>query len=226
MQATVSIIHDPFHPARGRELRAVLSPVSLGELAPATSRPFICLRNGEPVLRREWTQQVQDADVIAFVTLPQGGGGGSNPMRLLLMIAVVALQPWAVGAVSSAFNVALSSTAASLVGAGFVAGGMMLVNALIPPPKPPSFASAASLAAPSPTYSLQAQGNYARLDAAIPVQYGRVKAYPDFASQPYAEYSGNEQYLYQLLVVGQGEYEIESINIEDTPITSFDEITT
>ena len=39
----------------------------------------------------------------------------------------------------------------------------------------------------------------ARLDQAIPVQYGRVCAYPDFAAQPYVEYAGNEQYLYQLL---------------------------
>jgi hypothetical protein len=113
-----------------------------------------------------------------------------------------------------------------MVSAGFIAAGSMLVNALIPPPKPPSFASANALAAPSPTYSLQSQGNYARLDAAIPVQYGRVKLYPDFGAQPYAEYSGNEQYLYQLLVLGQGEFDVESINIEDTPITSFDEITT
>lgn len=78
-----------------------------------------------------------------------------------------------------------------------------------------------SLSAQSPTYSLQAQGNQARLGNPIPVIYGRHLIYPDFASQPYYEYIDNNQYVYQLHVIGQGEYEIEKIMIEDTPISSF-----
>jgi hypothetical protein len=57
------------------------------------------------------------------------------------------------------------------------------------------------------------------------VQYGRCIAYPDFASLPYTEYAGQEQYLYQLLCLGAGRYDIEAIRIEDTPIDSFEEIT-
>jgi hypothetical protein len=96
--------------------------------------------------------------------------------------------------------------------------GMALVNALIPPPKPPAAQMAASLAAPSPTYSLGAQGNQARIGQPIPVVYGRHISFPDFAAQPYTEYAGNEQYLYQLLTLGQGFYDIEQIRLEDTVI--------
>lgn len=77
----------------------------------------------------------------------------------------------------------------------------------------------------SPTYSLQAQGNQARLGNPIPVIYGCHLIYPDFASQPYYKYANNEQYVYQLHCIGQGEYNVEQIRIEDTPISSFEEIT-
>ena len=78
---------------------------------------------------------------------------------------------------------------------------------------------------PSPTYNLTAQGNQARLEQPIPVQYGRLLSYPDFAAQPYYEYVGEEQFLYLLLCLGCGEFSIEDIRIEDTPISAFQEIT-
>ena len=72
---------------------------------------------------------------------------------------------------------------------------------------------------------MQAQGNEARLGNPIPVIYGRHLIYPDFASQPHYRYINDEQYVYQLHCIGQGEYDIEQIRIEDTPISSFSEIT-
>ena len=80
--------------------------------------------------------------------------------------------------------------------------------------------------APSPTYSLQAQGNQARLAQPIPVVYGRHRVYPDLAAIPWAEYAGHDQYLHQLHCIGQGRYDLEQVRIEDTPIASFEEIET
>jgi hypothetical protein len=81
------------------------------------------------------------------------------------------------------------------------------------------------MAAASPTYNLQAQGNSARLEGAIPEHFGRMVAYPDHAAQPYQEFSGNDQYLYQLLCLGRGSYDVEAIRIEDTPLVNFDDVT-
>ncbi len=58
----------------------------------------------------------------------------------------------------------------------------------------------------------------ARFDSPIPVVYGRHVLYPDFAAQPYTEYAGNEQFLYELLCIGQGSYDVETIRIEDTTV--------
>ncbi|MGV0961438.1 MAG: host specificity factor TipJ family phage tail protein [Limnohabitans sp.] len=225
-------VHDPFHPHTSRQVR-VLEVVTgdgivlpLRSALPVTERPFIVLRNGQPVLREEWDDPLAAGDLVAVVHLPQGGGGeGSNPLRIVLMLAVMVYAPVLASELIGINGAAvLGSTGVAVVQAGVAMAGMALVNAVIPPPKLPSPQQAASLAAPSPTYNLQAQGNLARLDQAIPVQYGRVCAYPDFAAQPYVEYAGNEQYLYQLLCLGLGEFDIEAIRIEDTPVNNFLEI--
>ncbi|MDD4926927.1 MAG: host specificity factor TipJ family phage tail protein [Methylotenera sp.] len=220
--STYTLIHarNPFNPALDRTISTRKRRVRLSSLAPKTNLPFICLVNGDPVLRADWDKRPKYGDIVCFVTLPQGGGsGGSDVLRVVAMIAVIVFAPQFAPAFLTA------SVGASAAGAIMVMAGTMLVNAILPPPKPPTPHQAAALAAPSPTYSLGAQGNTARIGAAIPVQYGRHIAYPDFAAQPYAEFVGNEQYLYQLLVIGQGKYAIEALRIEDTPISSFEDIT-
>jgi len=205
---------------RNRELRLLTRPRRIRQLAPRTQLPYICLVNGAPLLRAGWRRRVRDGDQVAFVTLPQGGGNGSQVLAVVAMIAVSIWAPYAGGWMATQLGTA--GLAPVFTGATMVAGAA-LISAVIPPPKPAS--ANAPLAGPSPTYSLQAQGNMARLEAAIPVQYGRMMCYPDFAAQPYAEYVGNNQFLYQLLCIGQGEYDVEAIRIEDTPLSSWEEIT-
>lgn len=222
---TYTVIHarNPFNPLSGRSVSTRTRRVRLSGLAPSTHLPFLCLVNGAPVLRAGWDRRPGYGDIVTFVTLPQGGGGGSNPVGTVLMLAVMVYAPQ-LAAMYPGFS-GMGVLGQGLVKMGVMMGGMALVNALVPPPRPPSPHRSAALAAPSPTYTLAAQGNSARLGAAIPVQYGRHIAYPDFAADPYAEFAGNEQFLYQLFVVGQGEYDIEAVRIEDTPVASFEEIT-
>lgn len=225
MLAHCVTVRDPFHPDMSREMRPLRASGPIRALAPATAQPFVILRNGQAILRADWDLPVEDGDLLAVVLLPQGGGG-SNPLKLVLMLAVTTFAPQ-LGAlayesvVGAAGITSFGSSMAQLAG-GLI--GSALVNAIIPPPKPPSTHQSTALAAPSPTYSLSAQGNMARLDQAIPVQYGRMMCFPDFAAQPYVEYAGDEQYLYQLLCIGQGEYDIHEVRIEDTPVASFAEI--
>jgi len=76
----------------------------------------------------------------------------------------------------------------------------------------------------SPTYSINAQSNEARLGAVVPVQYGRHRIWPDLIAQPFSTYANNDQYLYQLFCVGAGEYELEDLQIDDTVVENFTEI--
>lgn len=230
MRAQVMTVANPFDPLGSRSRRHLRRPRKVRALAPRGPAPCIALLNGRPLLRAGWRRRLRDGDMLVFVTLPRGGGGGrggSNPLRVLLSIAILAFAGWAAPGLLG--SVGLSAATPLLGGAytlgqattlGIALAGTALLNALMPMP------GAAQAQTPSPTYTLSAQGNSARIDQAVPVQYGRLLAYPDFAAQPYVEFAGNEQYLYQLLSLGAGEYEIEDIRIEDTPITSFTEIET
>lgn len=71
-------------------------------------------------------------------------------------------------------------------------------------------------------YAIASQQNVPRIGDPIPVQYGKVVSYPPVASQPWA-YVDNDsgvQYLHQILCLGQGEFEIDSIEIGTTKFVS------
>lgn len=221
-------VSNPFNLAKSEVFNCLATETTINRLVEIYqinngNTPFICLVNGDPVLRAEWNSlKIRSNDHIAFIHLLQGGGGGgSNPLRVVGMVALVVATVASYGAASAAWGTVWGAT----VAAGVFIGGGMLINALVPPPKPTLNGTSYTVSSQSPTYSLQAQGNQARLGNPIPVIYGRHLVYPDFASQPYYEYIDNEQYVYQLHCIGQGEYDIEKIMIEDTPISSFKEIT-
>lgn len=199
---------------------------SIATLDPKWARPYIALLDGKPVLRKDWgTLIVLRGQVIIFVdveALPQGGGG-SNPVRVIAMLAVVALSIAVPYLAPAGSMFAAGTLGGSLVSAGIMLVGSALVNALIPAQALPAGPGSAPQA--SPTYTLTAQGNTARLEQAVPEHFGRMLAYPDYGAQPYQEFSGNEQILYCFLCIGRGEYDIEAIRIEDTPISEFDDVT-
>ncbi len=234
MRATAVHVCNPFRPALGARITPVRRRRKIANLALALRVPprTLAIHNGEYLARAEWRyRKLKDGDELVFVTLPGGSGGrggGSNPLNIVLQLAVMAFAGPIAGWANGALGLGLGADSfgfALLKGAiGF--GLSSLVASVTATPKASAAQQMATLAAPSPTYSLQAQGNQARLGMAIPAQYGRLKSFPDLGADPYADYSDNDQYLYQLFILGQGYYDIESINIADTPISSFPEITT
>ena len=227
--AQIAIHHNPFQlhenvelftPRDYHTIRSWLDNQGIAEF----TKPTLCLVNGDPVLRKDWAFiHINNDMVVSFVSLPQGGGGGKI-LRTVLSIAIMVAAPYAGAALAGTLGVT-SAIGVSLITAAVGFAGSALLNALIPPPSPSSPISNFNTASPSPTYSLQAQGNQARLGEPIPCVYGRHIVYPDFGSTPYSEFENNDQFLFQLHVIGQGEYDVETIRIEDTPITSFSEIT-
>lgn len=75
----------------------------------------------------------------------------------------------------------------------------------------------------STIYNPNAQGNQPRLMGVVPEIAGRHKVFPDLLSQPRREYIDNEQWLFLMLAVGVGEYEIASgeIYIGNTPVSRY-----
>ena len=217
---------NPFNPNKGRISKALPGKQTVWQIVKEQkidlSRPTVCLVDGVAKLRKDWNITLHQKAVVSFVALPLGGGGkSSNPLQIVLTVALIVATVYTGGAVGAAYGAVWGGVAAAAVSVG----GGILINTFVPTPKASLNGMTTSSLTQSPTYSLQAQGNQARLGNPIPVIYGRHLIYPDFASQPYYKYINNEQYVYQLHCLGQGEYNVEQIRIEDTPISSFEEIT-
>ena len=80
----------------------------------------------------------------------------------------------------------------------------------------PSNPTASNTPAPSQVYGIAPPKNAARLGQPIPVLYGSVIALPDFASQPYVEFVGNDQFLCAVLCLGLGEYDVIELLLGQT----------
>jgi hypothetical protein len=103
---------------------------------------------------------------------------------------------------------------------GAVTAGALILQALVSfavgfilsklfAPKRPT---AGDTPAPSQVYGIAPPKNAARLGQPIPVLYGSVVALPDFAAQPYTRFNeNNDQILYALLCLGQGEYDVSEM---------------
>lgn len=180
---------------------------------PLNSKPIVCVRDGVPVLRKEWANPIGlKGGNIQFVIVPRGRTV-KNIFRIVATIALSVFAPYAAGLL----GFTAGTLAYGLVSAGIVLGGTFLLNALMGPTLP-NLGGNQSQAQASPTYSIGAQGNRARLLNPIPRTYGTHIIYPDFASQPYQSFENNEQYLYQLFCLGVGEYRVDKINIDKTEL--------
>lgn len=229
MQAYLVKLNNPFRPTVDREVSTIRPGRTLRRVLKESgdfvkgrrTRPFVVLVNGKPILQRYWKNvRLQENDLVTVATLPRGGGG-SNPLQIIAMIAVIALSVYTAGAVGAAYGAAWGAAA----GAAVSLAGTLLLNMIFPPPK--AGLTTVSADSVSPNYSLTASGNTARLLESIPVLYGRFKCTPDYGAQPYTEIQGNDQYLYQLYCVTQGYADIQpsDIYIGDTPIGNFPDVT-
>lgn len=174
---------------------------------PYKTQPVVCVKNDKPILRKDWGKEIgMDSGNVKFVQIPRGETI-KNILKTIALIGLSIFAPY----VGAFFGGGILGAFAS---AAFVLGGTFLINAFLGP-KSPSMQTSRSA---SPTYSLDAQGNQARILNPIPRLYGTHIIYPDFASQPYNSYENNEQYLFQLLCLGVGDYRVDKINIDKTEL--------
>lgn len=171
------------------------------------------------VLPAAWAEtRIRPGQRLIVTQVPQGGGG-SNPLRLVLQIAIMAAAAFfaptlAPGLVSA---LGISSTAASGLAFGVLSfAGNFALNAVLPPPSPKAISSLSDEA--SPTFSARAQASIARPGAPIPVQFGRHIHQLDDISPPFVRFEENMQVVYQLLALGEGEHLLEEVRLGDTAV--------
>lgn len=174
--------------------------------------PTILEINGEAVLRKDWRhRRIAANDNVRFVSYPLGGGGGNSTKQIIGLVALVAVSAFALWAGPALFGAGTFGALATTAAIGV--GGSLLINALV---APKAGATNTPTATQDQIYSVLAQGNAAKLGQPLPVWYGRLKRFPDFAITPWSEFVGNDQYLNVLLSTTMGSLDYEALYIDDT----------
>ena len=219
--------------APGQTLEDVMAPTLPAVL------PAVASVNGNLVARSEWAGVVlQPTDVIQVrAKLEGGGGGGSNPIKAILSIAVLVAAPYAAAAIlgttAAAITAGAAGIGASLLSAGIAVGGIMVVNALFPPRLPkintPSLADRAGAGGGDGSarqlYSLTNGSNRSRVHEPLQMLLGKHRMFPDLAAQEYTEYgSDGDQYLNQIFDFGIGNLSLDEIRIGETLLSQFDAV--
>lgn len=185
--------------------------------------PVLALLDGKPVLRKEngWENAiVEEKALLLFIKLPLGGGGGGGSGQMAfqaIIVAAAALATWYLGGsggviaaslttagMAATTAAAVGSVVAALAGAAIMLIGSLVSNALFGN-KSQNLGAAEAAEAASPTYSVNASGNMARLNQAEGESFGLMKITPDYISNSYVEYSNNDQYAYFVYGLGRGD---------------------
>lgn len=182
---------------------------TIAVIASATSEP-------EPVLRGQWhVRMVRSGETLTLLGLPRGGGNTKRIVGVIASLALSIAAPFVGTAAATALGLAKGTAAftaaAGLASGAFMVGASVLLSTLLRPSNGPKTNSEAEQ-----VYMTQASGNRAMPLEPIPCPYGRIRFPPPYASRPYFEFSGNDQYLYQLHCWGVGSSTIERWEIGDT----------
>lgn len=198
--------------AAGRSVAELLEEALPDPLLRRHAHVFI---GGHHVGRENWKRVTPKAGTrIDVRCVPTGGGGGKNPLRTILSLAIIAVMPVVSGAMTGFFGAAT----ARFVTAGVSLLGKLALNAIAPPPRPRFSAQKKE----SPTLFIQGARNQATPFARVPKVLGRHRFVPPLGALPYTETAGNEQYLRMLFVWGYGPLQVSDLKIGETPLAEFD----
>lgn len=228
LKAYATIVTNPL-PGSVNVTRVVRTGTRICDLVPPNTlhTPVMVRYNGEWLLRRDWLVPLGPEDHVEIHLLPQGGDR-SNVGQIIAAIIVVVISvmygPQFGAFLSEAFGLGLSAAAAASLGSFAISlAGSLILGAIFKP----DVVRGGGGPERSSNYNVALSGNQARLNEPIPVLYGYNRSFPDFAAQPYQEYNNetDDQYYHALLCIGQGEYKIHSIEVDDTPLGHFKDIT-
>ena len=197
----------------------------LGRLVSLDNCEIAVFVNGAPVPRESWNVVVLEPnDIISARVIMTDGDGGSNPIAVVLSIALLVVAPFLAARVLGTTAALVQGTiagAALTAGIGFV--GLLVINALFPP-RLPDVKRAGQLPR---QYSISGGANRARPYEPIQLLLGSHRLFPDLAAKEYTEYDEEgDQFLFQLFDFGIGKLEVGTLKIGDTDLSDYASVMT
>lgn len=182
---------------------------------------------GEAYEQGEWGDIVPEpGEGISLVRVPESGGGGGGGKDILRMVAMIAIAvvamtmfgPWAAGALG--FTGTAGTFVAAMAAATFTAAGMMVVNAVLPPP------GLTEKKGDGQSYGIDGPKNTSREGMVVPIGFGEYRQGGNITDF-FTKNVGDDQYLFIRTVLNDGPvHSVSDIEINDQPISSFSDVQT
>jgi len=170
--------------------------------------------NGELIPFEKWDLTiVESGQRIEYRSVPTGDNLGPI-LQLVVVVAAFALA----GPIAGSLGFATTGFAASIIKAGLVVAGSLLVNAIFPT-RTPELNNQLDTA--KSQLLLQGGANTANPFGSIPVVLGQFRYSPPLAAQNYSDTQASDAYLRTLLCWGYGPLAVSDIRIGDLPITQY-----
>lgn len=208
---------------RNPELKNFPMPTIAGHVKKEAIGKFPLTENDvEVVFRADWGQSLAKNETVVLVAIlkPLGGGGGGGgsgggilqAVLGVVMIAAAAFMWW-----NPLGWTALAGLSASFLGGMALTGGVLLLGGIMGMvgQQPKGISAEMNYEAASPTYSINASTNQARLLQPIPEGFGRIQIVPDIVANAYTTYEGNDQYMYIVYGIGRGQYVLHEMLFGD-----------
>lgn len=192
-------------------------------------QPIVIFVDDKLLTVAEWdTVRPKNGQIINVQASVADGGDGSNVLQMVAMIAlIVVVSYFTMGAGASSIGLLAGSNAAMAIGATAMIAGSLLINTVFAAQTPSldMNSTGGAYGSASPTYSLSGSQNRARPYESMPVIYGQMKWTPDQGMNPYVQYKGDDQYLYQIFNLGLSTCTHSSFKIGDTLVSSYEDVT-
>lgn len=212
-----------FDPGQGRINITLPAGLTVAEIVKATMRdrpvrPERCrvslvTSSGSAVIPPDRWHRVKPRPGVQIVirVLP-GKGALKSILSIVISIAAVALgQFWAPGLAGTWGITEAGWQGIIALGASML--GNLLLNALIPPPKPDDKTKN--------SYSISGWKNRLEPDGAIPLPLGEIRYAPPFACLPHTEIVGDDQYIRAVFCFGYGRLPTDDYRLGDTSLAEY-----
>lgn len=179
----------------------------------------VVIMNGIEVKQDQWDFiEPREEDIIGLHVIPLGGDGAKGILRMVALIAVAIAAPQLAALIPGLTTSAGALTiTGQFVAAGITLAGSLLINAIIPPPKPVTPTQSAA----GDSYFINSQSNRARINETIPIVYGMHKLYANLATAPSIFSAGTSSMFTSLYDWGLGNLDVWDVRAGDTSISKF-----
>ena len=181
-----------------------------------------------PIEALDYNLHIKGGSNVSITFVPQdgGGGGGKNPLRTVLTLALAAAVPQLGFSLAAGLTGVGPVTALTLGVSRAVVGlaGNLLISAIAPPGKPKQNVSTNKSVNDTPTLFINGARNQLNPYGIIPRVYGTHRVVPPLAARTYTEARGDDNYLVMHVAWGYGPLDITDIKIGETPIEEFDDV--